>query len=54
MVQVDDLPFVFLSHVSEDKEQIVRPFARALFFLGIPYWLDEAELKWAPQPHPQS
>ena len=37
---------VFLSHVSEDKEQIVCPFARALDVVGIPYWLDEAELKW--------
>lgn len=37
---------VFLSHVSEDKQQIVRPFARALEVEGIPFWLDEAELKW--------
>jgi hypothetical protein len=37
---------VFLSHVSEDKENIVRPFARALEAEGISYWLDEAELQW--------
>ena len=37
---------VFLSHVSEDKEQYVRPFARALKAEGITYWLDEAELLW--------
>jgi hypothetical protein len=37
---------VFLSHVSEDKEHIVRPFARALEAEGISYWLDEAELQW--------
>jgi len=37
---------VFLSHVSEDKQQIVRPFARALEVAGIPFWLDEAEMKW--------
>jgi len=38
---------VFLNHVSDDKEDIVRPFARALEAEGISYWLDEAELKWA-------
>lgn len=37
---------VFLSHVSGDKEEIVRPFARALEAEGIDFWLDEAELKW--------
>lgn len=37
---------VFLSHVSEDKESIVRPFARALEAEGITFWLDEAELGW--------
>jgi hypothetical protein len=37
---------VFLCHVSEDKEQIVRPFARLLEKEGIEYWLDEAEVPW--------
>jgi hypothetical protein len=37
---------VFLSHVSDDKEDIVRPFARALEAEGISYWLDEAEMSW--------
>ncbi len=37
---------VFLSHVSEDKDDIVRPFSRALEVAGIPFWLDEAEMKW--------
>jgi hypothetical protein len=37
---------VFLSHVSGDKEAVVRPFARALEAEGIDFWLDEAELKW--------
>ena len=37
---------VFLSHVSDDKESVVRPFARALEVEGIGYWLDEAELGW--------
>lgn len=36
----------FLSHASEDKEQLVRPFARALEAAGIPHWLDEAEIGW--------
>lgn len=37
---------VYLCHVSDDKEAVVRPFARALEVKGIPYWLDEAELCW--------
>jgi hypothetical protein len=37
---------IYLSHVSEDKEEFVRPFARALEAQGISYWLDEAELHW--------
>jgi hypothetical protein len=37
---------VFLSHLSGDKEDIVRPFARALEAESIDFWLDEAELKW--------
>jgi hypothetical protein len=41
-----ELRNVFLSHVSEDKDALVRPFARALEAEGISYWLDEAELMW--------
>ena len=37
---------VFLSHVGEDKEAIVRPFAEALERERISYWLDEAEILW--------
>lgn len=37
---------VFLSHASEDKDTMVRPFARRLDAEGISYWLDEAELFW--------
>jgi hypothetical protein len=37
---------VFLSHVSDDKEEFVRPFARALKAANITHWLDEAELMW--------
>lgn len=41
-----ELRQVFLSHVSGDKEDYVRPFARALETAGISYWFDEAELMW--------
>jgi hypothetical protein len=41
-----ELRQVFLSHVSEDKDGMVRPFARALEAAGISYWLDEGELMW--------
>jgi hypothetical protein len=37
---------VFLSHCSEDKEDFVRPLARALKASGFTYWLDEAEILW--------
>lgn len=37
---------VFLCHVSEDKEHIVRPFARMLEANSITFWLDEAEIRW--------
>jgi hypothetical protein len=37
---------VFLSHASEDKDQIVRPFAEALRVRSVQYWLDEGEIAW--------
>ena len=37
---------MYLAHASEDKESIVRPFARLLESKGIDFWFDEAELKW--------
>ncbi|HEV7509030.1 MAG TPA: TIR domain-containing protein [Thermoanaerobaculia bacterium] len=37
---------VFLSHVSDDIDQIVRPFARLLEAQGVTYWLDEAAILW--------
>lgn len=37
---------IFLCHVSEDKDEFVRPLARALEAAGLTYWLDEAEVKW--------
>ena len=36
---------VFISHASEDKESVARPFANALVKLGISVWYDEFELK---------
>jgi hypothetical protein len=41
-----ELRTLFLCHVSEDKIDYVRPFARALEVAGVSYWLDEAELMW--------
>ena len=35
---------VFISHASEDKEDVVRPLARALTELGVTCWYDESEL----------
>ena len=36
---------VFISHASEDKEQLVRPLAQALSDRGIGVWYDEFSLK---------
>lgn len=36
---------VFISHASEDKENIVRPLAQALVAHGLKVWYDEFELK---------
>lgn len=36
---------VFISHASEDKDEIVRPLAYALQDLGMKVWYDEFELK---------
>ena len=36
---------VFISHASEDKDEIVRPLAHALQSEGLSVWYDEFELK---------
>ena len=36
---------VFISHASEDKEEIVRPLASALVSEGLKVWYDEFELR---------
>lgn len=36
---------VFISHASEDKDEVVRPLARALQNEGLSVWFDEFELK---------
>lgn len=36
---------VFISHASEDKDEVVRPLANALKDLGLDVWYDEFELK---------
>lgn len=36
---------VFISHASEDKDEVVRPLANALRSEGLRVWYDEFELK---------
>lgn len=36
---------VFISHASEDKDEVVRPLAHALKKVGLSIWYDEFELK---------
>lgn len=36
---------VFISHASEDKDEVVRPLAKALISEGLTVWYDEFELK---------
>lgn len=38
---VQTQPFVFLSHASEDTDDVARPLAQALTRMGISVWLDE-------------
>jgi hypothetical protein len=54
LVQDDSSPFVtpegrehdvFISHASEDKDQIVRPLSVALVNEGLDVWYDEFELR---------
>jgi hypothetical protein len=40
-----DVPKVFLSHASEDKERFVMDFARQLRENGVDVWLDQWEMK---------
>lgn len=37
---------VFISHASEDKESVAKPFAEKLQKLGLNVWYDEFNLKW--------
>jgi len=36
---------VFISHASEDKEEVVRPLAQSLQAMGLKVWYDEFELR---------
>jgi hypothetical protein len=36
----------FISHASEDKDEIVRPLAEAIEKAGFQVWYDEFSLKW--------
>ena len=46
-VDIDNDPEydVFISHASEDKDEIVRPLANALVEKGVKVWYDEFEMK---------
>lgn len=46
-VEIDNDPEydVFISHASEDKDEIVRPLAKALVEKGVSVWYDEFEMK---------
>lgn len=37
---------VFISHASEDKDEIARPLAEALVAAGFTVWFDEYEIEW--------
>jgi hypothetical protein len=37
---------VFICHASEDKDEVVKIFSKALEDNDISYWLDEAEILW--------
>lgn len=42
----DDAKYdVFISHASEDKDEVVRPLAHALKESGLSVWFDEFELR---------
>lgn len=44
--EIDERTFdVFISHTSEDKEEVVRPLASALRDAGLSVWFDEFELR---------
>ncbi len=36
---------VFVSHASEDKDDLVRPLVRALEAANVAVWYDESELR---------
>lgn len=44
-VDVDPEYDVFISHASEDKDEVVRPLANALRDKGVKVWYDEFEMK---------
>lgn len=45
LMQNDESHDVFISHASEDKDEIVRPLANALIDQGLSVWYDEFSLK---------
>jgi hypothetical protein len=45
LAEVGDRFDVFISHASEDKDEVVRPLAEALKGAGLSVWYDEYQLK---------
>ncbi len=45
LIQNEESHDVFISHASEDKDEIVRPLANALIAEGLTVWYDEFSLK---------
>ena len=43
----NDIYDVFISHASEDKEEVARPLAEVLRRNGLSVWYDEFELKFS-------
>ena len=46
IIQKDDYQYdLFLSHASEDKDEVARPLAHLLQERGLSVWYDETELR---------
>lgn len=50
-VPLDDATDVFISHASEDKDEIARPLAEALQARGVSIWFDELSISWGQPIH---
>ena len=48
---IDHATDVFISHASEDKDEIARPLAEALKSRGVKVWFDELSIEWGQPIH---